>query len=201
MKDYLVQASHFTCQTNGARKVHPLPQLASKGWKLPHQASSSWSAAFPPGRERGLVGTVSDPVITIHSLLSLPGRQRHWTLCSHGTWLSPHVAKMSVKGLRGLEDCTFPRSPSARVLQHGHLVDPRMGGRRASLGHCCEIDKMSLALPAAFLYTDLFLGASVGGGQQSCEERRALLCSLAQQDPQASSLEMQSLSLLRAPTE
>lgn len=42
---------------------------------------------------------VPDPRTTVHSSRSLPGRQRHWTLCSCGASLLLAAAKILVKGL------------------------------------------------------------------------------------------------------
>lgn len=69
------------------------------------------------------------------------------TLCSQGAWLLPVAGNISVRGL--LMASKTPHLP--QLSQCLVLGMDTSGSADGWQGHCCEIDTMPRALPAAFL--------------------------------------------------
>lgn len=78
-------------------------------------------------------------------------------LCSQGAWLLPVAAKISAREL--LVASETPHLP--QLSQCLVLGMDTSGSTDGWQGHCCEVDNISWALPAAFLYRYLPAGASL----------------------------------------
>lgn len=95
------------------------------------QASSSWSAAFPPGWERGSVLTVPDPdpTITVYSLPSLLRKQRPAHSAPRAPGCCQRLQRFQREGFSWPQRLhTSPMSPSAESWAWT-LVVLLMGGR------------------------------------------------------------------------
>lgn len=100
LKDYLVQSSHFTGQTNGTRKVQCLPNLPARGGNcLPGQFLLVSSLSARMGERIGADCSGLRPNY-YRTLITVSATEAEaCTFCSRGTWLLPAVAKVLVRGL------------------------------------------------------------------------------------------------------